>query len=142
MCNSEPCVHFQFDSKGHRSMSSYRFMRSIQLFVVVLVLMQCKKIAPSDDTSCHCKRVMNGRDNLLANDAMQWRSLEEVHSENSPNNDVNLTSFDWCEKGFCVPSWNQHIPAYCGACYAHGVCLCVGNEIDVEIRLCRVHKIV
>ena len=38
----------------------------------------------------------------------------EIISKSFPRN------FDWCEKGFCSPNWNQHIPQYCGACYLHG----------------------
>ena len=29
-------------------------------------------------------------------------------------------SFSWRDHGLLAPSWNQHVPKYCGACFAFG----------------------
>ncbi|CAI5716959.1 unnamed protein product [Hyaloperonospora brassicae] len=41
------------------------------------------------------------------------------------------THLDWCERGFCVPSWNQHVPQYCGSCYAHGALSSAQDRIKI-----------
>jgi len=41
---------------------------------------------------------------------------------------------DWCEKGICLPSWNQHIPSYCGSCYAHGSLSAAMSRIKIMNR--------
>ncbi|CAK5153553.1 unnamed protein product [Aphanomyces euteiches] len=39
--------------------------------------------------------------------------------------------FDWCEQGMCASSWNQHIPTYCGSCYAHGALASANDRIKI-----------
>jgi Papain family cysteine protease len=35
------------------------------------------------------------------------------------------------QTNYLVPSWNQHIPTYCGSCYAHGTLASVQDRIKV-----------
>jgi len=42
--------------------------------------------------------------------------------------------FDWCNvngKSYCVSSWNQHQPKYCGACYVHGTLSAVQDRLKI-----------
>jgi len=39
--------------------------------------------------------------------------------------------FDWCEQDMCAPSWNQHIPQYCGSCYVHGSLASASDRIKI-----------
>jgi hypothetical protein len=43
-------------------------------------------------------------------------------------------NFDWCNvdgKSFCAPSWNQHQPKYCGACYIHGTLSALNDRLKI-----------
>jgi len=43
-------------------------------------------------------------------------------------------SFNWCNKdgvSYCTPSLNQHIPQYCGACWAHGTLSSLADRIKI-----------
>ncbi|RHZ02449.1 hypothetical protein DYB26_013967 [Aphanomyces astaci] len=40
-------------------------------------------------------------------------------------------ALDWCERGFCTSSWNQHIPQYCGSCFAHGSLSSANDRIKI-----------
>lgn len=42
--------------------------------------------------------------------------------------------FDWSSvagKSYLVGSWNQHIPKYCGSCFAHGTLMSLNDRIKV-----------
>ena len=51
-----------------------------------------------------------------------------------PSLDTYPDSFNWCDKdgqNFCTASLNQHIPQYCGSCWAHGSVSALGDRIKI-----------
>ncbi|KDO31540.1 hypothetical protein SPRG_22117 [Saprolegnia parasitica CBS 223.65] len=66
-----------------------------------------------------CHRTMHGREHWHPHHP-EYTPPEVTPAQRHEIDNVLPTAFDWCEQGVCGPSWNQHIPKYCGSCYLHG----------------------
>jgi len=65
----------------------------------------------------------------------KWRgNSSEQSSHDSLLLQAYPTDFTWCNKDgidFCTISLNQHIPQYCGSCWAHGALSALADRIKI-----------
>eukprot|EP00747_Dinoflagellata_sp_TGD_P210887 gnl/TRDRNA2_/TRDRNA2_84116_c0_seq1.p1 gnl/TRDRNA2_/TRDRNA2_84116_c0~~gnl/TRDRNA2_/TRDRNA2_84116_c0_seq1.p1 ORF type:complete len:328 (-),score=69.16 gnl/TRDRNA2_/TRDRNA2_84116_c0_seq1:131-1114(-) len=64
-----------------------------------------------------------------------WKGNSSSPSSHDLLADVALPdSLNWCDKdgtSFCTMMRNQHIPQYCGSCWAHGAVSALGDRIKI-----------
>jgi len=64
-----------------------------------------------------------------------WRGNSSKPSHHDLLADAPLpSSFTWCDKdgvNYCTMSRNQHIPQYCGSCWAHGSVSALGDRVKI-----------
>jgi len=70
------------------------------------------------------------RAGLFSRYGISEQALSRVPEKlNTPQN------FDWCANGsMCAPSWNQHIPQYCGSCFLHAALSSMQDRISIHQR--------
>eukprot|EP00434_Breviolum_minutum_P008845 symbB.v1.2.007800.t1/scaffold485.1/size197678/3 len=64
-----------------------------------------------------------------------WRGNSSKTSSHELLQDTEMPKdFSWCNKdgkSYCTMSRNQHIPQYCGSCWAHGAISALGDRIKI-----------
>merc|ERR1719197_1336374 len=64
-----------------------------------------------------------------------WRGNSSNPSSHDLLGDADMPEeFNWCNKdgrSYCTMSRNQHIPQYCGSCWAHGSVSALGDRIKI-----------
>jgi cathepsin X len=63
-----------------------------------------------------------------------WRGNHSSSHDELLAAEVYPDSFTWCDKdgvNYCTMSRNQHIPQYCGSCWAHGAVSALGDRVKI-----------
>ena len=98
---------------AHKASQILAIKAEMRFHLIALIVASCCCKAYGGDWKKHMKRPIRTEDEHYFNHT----SLFAIDDHELP------TSFNWCDVDgldLCVPSWNQHIPVYCGACWAHG----------------------
>lgn len=111
--------------------AKFRQLTNMKLFVVALIVggFCCK--AYGGDWKKHVERPLRTEAEHYFN-----------HSSCNTMTDHELPAeFNWCDVDgldLCTSSWNQHIPVYCGACWAHGalsmIQACSGSKFQCKVQ--------
>ena len=62
---------------------------------------------------------------------LRHKPVPELSYEDLPDH------FNWCDndgENYCTPNWNQHVPVYCGACWAHGTLSALNDRLKVRAQ--------
>jgi hypothetical protein len=105
-----------------------RMMVSFRLLVAIAVAGSGIFIGTEAKEECvKCHRTWKGREHLKPDVYKPPPATAEDIAELSSH----PKELDWCKKGMCTSSWNQHIPQYCGSCFAHGSLSSANDRIKI-----------
>ena len=71
---------------------------------------------------------------LTEKNNIAWRGNSSFNTDTYKSNDNFPDEFNWCNfKGinYCTPNRNQHIPQYCGSCWAHATLSSLADRIKI-----------
>jgi cathepsin X len=97
----------------------------------------CNAEAPSSSSDEKTERkneVWTQEETEAAGLVWQGNSSESSSHETLPSGDLP-DEFTWCNKdgvNYCTASLNQHIPQYCGSCWAHGAISALQDRIKID----------
>lgn len=82
---------------------------------------------------------LSRRNELLSREEVEakgitWRGNSSNSHENLLTVQTYPSDFTWCNKdgvNYCTMSRNQHIPQYCGSCWAHGTMSALADRIKI-----------
>jgi len=91
-------------------------------------------------TTAVLKSVSARKNEILSREVQEdmgivWRgNFSESHDKLLLSMEDMPADFTWCNKdgvNYCTMSRNQHIPQYCGSCWAHGAVSALGDRIKI-----------
>ncbi len=95
---------------------------------VLLCVLFCITFSPFVNAGCKKRKARNVSPEELSLNAERYQQ-EVVDVSTLPK---EFTWLDVDGKNLLAPSWNQHIPQYCGSCWLHGTLSMIQDRLKIQ----------